>query len=178
MGNPVSIKGKRIALMIEDDYQVLEAWYPYLRLTEAGAVVTVVGNGEKKTFTSKEHYPMEADASPGQVSAEDFDGVVVPGGFAPDNMRLHKPMIELVRDIAASGKMAAAICHGGWILASANAVRGRRVTGYAPIEDDIVNAGGTWVSDQPAVVDGNIITSRTPPDLPEFCKAIVDYFNE
>lgn len=163
--------------MIEDDYQILEGWYPYLRLAEAGAIVTVVGNGEKKTFSSKEHYPMEADSSPGQVTADDFDGVVVPGGFAPDNMRLHRPMIDLVRDIAAQGKMTAAICHGGWILASADAVRGRRVTGYAPIEDDLVNAGATWVSDEAAVVDGNIITSRTPPDLPDFLKAILAFFD-
>lgn len=174
----MSIAGKRIALMIEDEYQILEAWYPYLRLTEAGAVVTVVGNGEKKTFTSKEHYPMDADASPGEVTADFFDAVVVPGGFAPDNMRLHKPMVQLVREIAEQGKLAAAICHGGWILASADAVRGKKVTGYAPIEDDLVNAGGIWVSDQPAVVDGNVITARTPPDLPDFCKAIVDYFND
>ncbi|GAA1125721.1 type 1 glutamine amidotransferase domain-containing protein [Nocardioides aquiterrae] len=173
----MSIQGKRIALMIEDDYQILEGWYPYLRLTEAGAVVTVVGNGEKKSFSSKEHYPMEADTSPGEVTADDFDGVVVPGGFAPDNMRLHRPMIDLVRDIAAQGKMTASICHGGWILASADAVRGRRVTGYAPIEDDLVNAGATWVSDEPAVVDGHIITARTPPDLPDFLKAIVAYFD-
>lgn len=172
----MTIKGKRIALMIEDEYQILEAWYPYLRLTEAGAKVTVVGSGVKKTFTSKEHYPMEADASPAQVTANDFDGVVIPGGFAPDNMRLHRPMIDLVRDIASQGKMAAAICHGGWILASAGVVKGRTVTGYAPIEDDLVNAGGRWVSDKPAVVDGNIITARTPPDLPDFLKAIIGFF--
>lgn len=172
----MSLNGMRVALLIEDEYQILEGWYPLLRLQAAGAEVKVIGSGRKNSFESKEHYPMEADASPGEVSADDFDGVVVPGGFAPDNMRLHRPMIDLVRDISAQGKMTAAICHGGWILASANAVAGRRVTGYAPIEDDLVNAGATWVSDEPAVVDGHVITARTPPDLPDFLKAIVAYF--
>ena len=174
----MSITGKRIALMIEDEYQILEGWYPYLRLTEAGAIVTVVGSGTKSVFSSKEDYPMEADVAASDVSADDFDGVVVPGGFAPDNMRLHKPMINLVKGIFDQGKMTAAICHGGWILASVGAAKGRRLTGYAPIEDDVVNAGGTWVTDSPAVVDGHVITSRTPPDLPFFTKAIIEYFEK
>lgn len=174
----MSIQGKRIALMIEDEYQILEGWYPYLRLIEAGAKVTVVGSGIKTTYVSKEDYPMEANVSAGEVSADDFDGVVIPGGFAPDNMRLHKPMINLVRDIFEQGKMTAAICHGGWILASVGATKGRRITGYDPIEDDVVNAGGTWIKDEAAVVDGNVITSRTPPDLPYFTKAIIAYFEK
>lgn len=173
----MSIAGKRIALMIEDEYQILEGWYPYLRLSEAGAEVVVIGSGTKSEYLSKEHYPMAADASPADVSAEEFDGVVVPGGFAPDNMRLHRPMIDLVRSIGESGKMTAAICHGGWILASAGLVKGRNMTGYLPIRDDVMNAGATWV-DEPAVVDGNIITARTPVDLPDFLKAILDYFGE
>jgi protease I len=172
----MSINGKRIALMIEDEYQILEGWYPYLRLTEAGAIVTVVGSGTKAVYDSKEAYPMVADVAASDVSAKDFDGVVVPGGFAPDNMRLHKSVINLVKDIFEEGKMTAAICHGGWILASAGATKGRRITGYAPIEDDVVNAGGIWVTDEAAVVDGNVITSRTPPDLPYFTKAIIEFF--
>jgi protease I len=174
----MSIKGKRIALMIEDEYQILEGWYPYLRLTEAGAKVTVVGSGTKSAYNSKEEYPMAADVSAADVSANDFDGVVVPGGFAPDNMRLHKPMINLVKGIFEQGKMTAAICHGGWILASVGATKGRRITGYAPIEDDVVNSGGTWVTTEPAVVDGNVITSRTPPDLPYFTTAIIEFFEK
>jgi len=171
----MSIAGKRIALMIEDEYQILEGWYTYLRLVEAGADVVVVGNGTKSEFSSKEGYPMTADAGPEDVDVETLDGVVVPGGFAPDNMRLHPPMIRLVREVGEAGKLAAAICHGGWILASAGLVRGRQMTGYKPIHDDVVNAGATWV-DQPAVIDGNIITARTPEDLPDFLRAIVGYF--
>lgn len=170
----MSLNGVRVALLIEDEYQILEGWYPLLRLQAAGAEVKVVGSGRKTTFDSKEHYPMEADLSADIAAAEDFDAVIVPGGFAPDNMRLHPAMVDLVRDVFESGKLAAAICHGGWMLCSANAVRGRRATGYLPIRDDVVNAGGTWV-DAAVVEDGNLITSRTPPDLPVFVEAIIAY---
>jgi protease I len=170
----MSLEGTRVALLIEDDYQELEAWYPKLRLEEAGADVTVVGSGRKESFASKLGYPMEADAAADRVNAEDFDAVIVPGGFAPDHMRLCRPMIDLVRDIFDAGKLTAAICHGGWMLCSAGAVRGRRATGYAPIRDDVENAGGEWI-DEAVVIDGNLITSRTPPDIPVFLAAIVSY---
>ncbi|KHQ50135.1 MULTISPECIES: type 1 glutamine amidotransferase domain-containing protein [Mameliella] len=170
----MSLIGKNVALLIEDDYQEMEAWYPYMRLIEEGAKVTVVGPGHKSTFQSKLGYEMEADVSIDQVKAADFDAVVVPGGFAPDHMRLCRPMIDLVRDVHARGKLAAAICHGGWILSSAGIVKGRKVTGYLPIKDDVEAAGGTWV-DEEVVQDGNVITSRTPPDLPAFARAIVQY---
>lgn len=170
----MSLNGVRVALLIEDEYQILEGWYPLLRLQAAGAEVKVVGSGRKATFDSKEHYPMDADLAAGEARAEDFDAVIVPGGFAPDNMRLHPPMVDLVREVFQAGKLAAAICHGGWMLCSADAVRGRRATGYLPIRDDVVNAGGTWV-DEAVVEDGNLITSRTPPDLPVFVEAIIAY---
>ena len=170
----MSLEGTRVALLIEDDYQEMEAWYPFYRLTEAGAAVTVVGSGTKTEYKSKLGYPMEADVAAADVSADDFDAVVVPGGFAPDHMRLCKPMVELVRDLHQSGKLVSSICHGGWMLASADVVRGRRVTGYLPIKDDVENAGGEWV-DASVVIDGNLITSRTPPDLPDFAGAIVEY---
>jgi protease I len=172
----MSLEGTRVALLIEDDYQELEAWYPKLRLEEAGAVVRVIGSGTKTTYHSKLGYPMDADASPADVSAEDFDAVIVPGGFAPDHMRLHRPMIDLVRDVFEAGKLTASICHGGWILVSAGALKGRRATGYDPIRDDVENAGGHWV-DESVVVDGNVITSRTPPDLPDFLREIVGYLS-
>jgi protease I len=171
----MSLSGKRVALLIEDEYQILEGWYPHLRLQEAGAEVRVIGSGTKSSYDSKEHYPMKADASAADVSADDFDAVVIPGGFAPDNMRLHPEMIDLVRKAYESGKLVAAVCHGGWILASAGAAKGRRITGYLPIRDDVVNAGATWVDDQPVVEDGNVITSRSPDDLPHFGRAIVEY---
>jgi protease I len=171
----MSLKDKCVALLIEDDYQEMEAWYPFYRLTEAGATVTVIGPGHKKVFTSKLGYEMEATLDIADARIADFDAVVVPGGFAPDHMRLCPPMIDFVRDMDQAGKLVSAICHGGWILASAGVCKGRKITGYAPIKDDVVNAGGTWVSDQEAVVDGNVITARTPPDLPAFAAALVAY---
>lgn len=170
----MSLNGVRVALLIEDEYQILEGWYPLLRLQEAGADVKVIGSGTKDSYDSKEHYPMPVDASAAEVSAEDFDAVIVPGGFAPDNMRLHPEMVDLVRDINQAGKLTAAICHGGWMLVSAGAVKGRKATGYLPIKDDVVNAGGQWL-DQPVVEDGNVITARTPVDLPPFAAALVSY---
>jgi protease I len=170
----MSLNGMRVALLIEDEYQILEGWYPLLRLQAAGAEVKVIGSGRKNSFESKEHYPMEADLSAEDARPEDFDAVVVPGGFAPDNMRLHQSMIDLVRDIYESGKLTASICHGGWMLVSAGALKGRNATGYAPIRHDVENAGGTWV-DEAVVEDGNVITSRTPPDLPVFVEALIDY---
>ncbi len=171
----MSLHGVRIALLIEDEYQILEGWYPHIRLAGAGAEVTVVGSGTKKSYDSKEHYPMEADRDAKDVSADDFDAVVVPGGFAPDNMRLHPEMPGLVRDMYNQGKLVTAICHGGWILISAGAARGKRITGYIPIKDDVENAGGTWVDGEPVVVDGNVITARNPGDLAPFCDAIIEY---
>jgi protease I len=173
----MNLNGKRVALLIEDDYQELEAWYPALRLEEEGAEVVTVGSGTKSSYESKLGYPMGADKSAYDVSAEEFDAVVVPGGFAPDHMRLHPPMVDLVRDAHDAGKLVAAICHAGWILCSAGILEGRRVTGYAPIRDDVVNAGGVWVDDEEVVIDGNIITSRTPPDLPAFAREIVAYLS-
>lgn len=170
----MKLKGKRVALLIEDDYQEMEAWYPAYRLQEEGATVVVVGSGTKSTYHSKLGYPMDTDKSADEVRADDFDAVIVPGGFAPDHMRLCRPMVDLVRDAYESGKLTAAICHGGWMLASAGVVRGRQVTGYLPIRDDVVNAGGEWV-DAEVVCDGNVITSRTPEDLPAFARQIVEY---
>lgn len=170
----MSLNGFRIALLIEDEYQILEGWYPLLRLQEAGADVKVIGSGTKSTYLSKEHYPMDADAAASEVNASDFDAVVVPGGFAPDNMRLHPEMIQFVREMNEAEKLVTAICHGGWVLVSAGALKGKRATGYLPIKDDVENAGGTWV-DAPVVEDGNIITSRTPVDLPDFTRAIIAY---
>jgi protease I len=170
----MSLSGKRVALLIEDEYQILEGWYPLLRLQEAGADVKVIGSGTKTSYNSKEHYPMEADAAAADVSADDFDAIVVPGGFAPDNMRLHPEMIDLVRDMNEAGKLVSAICHGGWMLVSAGALKGRKATGYLPIKHDVENAGGTWV-DEAVVIDGNVITSRTPVDLPDFTRGIIGY---
>jgi protease I len=168
----MSLQGKRIAILAENLYQEMELWVPYYRLKEEGAEVKVVGAGGAKSYTSKHGYPVNVDVQADAVSAVEFDAVVVPGGYAPDMMRRHEPMVRLVREAVRHGKVVAAICHAGWMLASAGAVKGRSVTSFFSIKDDIVNAGGRWV-DEEVVVDGNLITSRRPDDLPAFCREIV-----
>jgi protease I len=165
----MSCKGKRVAILAENLYQEMELWVPYYRLKEEGADVKVVGAGGAKSYASKHGYPVSVDVQADAVSAVEFDAVVVPGGYAPDMMRRHDAMVRLVREAAQHGKLVAAICHAGWMLASAGVVKGRTVTSFFSIKDDMVNAGGRWV-DQEVVVDGNLITSRRPDDLPAFCR--------
>jgi protease I len=173
----MELKGKRVAILAENMYQELELWYPLLRLREAGAETFVVGTGSAATYTSKHGYPVQVDVVADQVSAGDVDAVVVPGGYAPDLMRRYPAMVKLVRDAFAQGKIVAAICHAGWMLASAGVLRGKQATCFFAIKDDLVNAGATYV-DAEVVRDGNLITSRTPMDLPAFCRAIVEALSE
>jgi protease I len=166
------LQGKRIAILVEDLYQDQEVWYPLLRFREEGAAVVVVGSGAAKVHTSKYGYPVEVDKFAPQVRAEQFDGVIIPGGYAPDIMRRHPAMVALVRDAVQQGKIVAAICHGGWMLASAQVLKGKTVTCFFAIKDDLVHAGADYV-DLEVAVDGNLITSRKPEDLPAFCRTII-----
>ena len=168
----MKLGGKRIAILSENMYQEMELWVPYYRLKEEGAEVKVIGAGGAKSYASKHGYPVNVDAQADQVSAVEFDAVIVPGGYAPDMMRRHAPMVKLVREAAQQGKVVAAICHAGWMLVSAGILKGRRATSFFSIKDDLVAAGANWV-DEEVVVDGNLITSRRPDDLPAFCRAIV-----
>lgn len=171
------LAGKRIAILAENNYQELELWYPLLRLREEGAEVRVIGTGSAETYTSKHGYPVTVDASADQVSADDFDAVVIPGGYAPDLMRRYDSVNQLVRDAFDQGKVVAAICHAGWVLVSAGVLKGRKATSFFAIKDDMVNAGAEWV-DEEVVRDGNLITSRMPSDLPAFCRTIIAALTE
>jgi protease I len=164
---------QRFLMLVGDDYEDLELWYPKLRLTEAGAHVVVAGPASDKVYRGKHGYPCRSDAAIELMEADDFQGVVIPGGFMPDKLRREEKVKQLVRAFAKSGKLVAAICHGGWIPISAGVYRGVRVTGSLGIKDDLVNAGAIW-QDAPVVVDQNFVSSRKPDDLPEFCRAIVD----
>jgi len=168
----MDLTGKRVAILAEDYYQELELWYPLLRLREAGAEVKVVGTGSASTYHSKLGYPVEVDVVAGEVSPQDFDAVIVPGGYGPDRLRRYPAILSLVRGIWQQGKVVAAICHGPWVLISAGILEGRRMTSFYSIKDDIINAGATWV-DEPVVVDGKLVTSRQPDDLPAFMRAII-----
>lgn len=164
---------KKVAVLVEDHYQVLEVWYPYLRLREEAIKTVLVGTG-KKQYASKEGYPAEAELSIKDVNSDEFDGVVIPGGYAPDILRRHKEINDFVRAMDKEKKLVAAICHAGWVLVSAGILRGRKATCFSAIKDDVVNAGADYV-DKEVVVDGNLITSRNPFDLPAFCREIIRY---
>src|SRR5215203_5350629 len=135
-------------------------------------VAVLVGPKAGETYPSKLGYPAKADAAAADVSASQFHAVVIPGGFAPDYIRRSEPMLKLVRDLFAAGKPVAAICHGPWVLCSTPALKGRKATGFHSIKDDMTNAGAAFV-DQEVCVDGNVITSRTPSDLPAFVVAVM-----
>ncbi|MBP7146279.1 MAG: type 1 glutamine amidotransferase [Acidobacteria bacterium] len=166
------MSGKTILTFVGDAYEDLELWYPKLRLVEAGLSVVVAGQQAGRTYAGKHGYPCVAEAAVADLSAERFDGVVVPGGFMPDKLRRDPAVLGLVRGLAGARKLVAAICHGGWIPISAGVYRGVRVTGSPGIKDDLVNAGAVW-EDAPVVVDRNFVSSRGPDDLPEFMKAIL-----
>ena len=168
----MSLKEKRIAVLAEDYYQELELWYPVLRLREAGAEVIVVGTGSADTYTSKHGYPVTVDAAVEEVQASDFDALVVPGGYAPDRLRRYPAVNALAREMFLEGKVVASICHGAWVLISADILRGRTATCFSGIKDDVINAGANYV-DREVVQDGNLITSREPDDLPAFCRTII-----
>jgi protease I len=172
MAADTPLTGKRVLMFVEDIYEDLELWYPKLRLMEAGAHLTVAGPEMNRNYSGKHGYPCLSDAAIRDMEAADFHGVVIPGGFMPDKLRRDPKVLSLVRDFAESGKLVAAICHGGWIPISAGVYRGVRVTGSAGIKDDLVNAGAQW-ADAPVVVDRHFVSSRKPDDLPDFCRAII-----
>ena len=167
------LAGKTIALMLDEQYQELEVWYPYYRLGEEGAKVVRVAPEAGRSYPSKLGYPCPADAAARDVRGGDFHAVIVPGGWAPDFMRRDESMIRFIRQCAEAAIVLAAICHGGWMLCCTDALRGRRATSFAAIRHDMINAGAEWV-DAECVVDANVITARKPDDLPAFCLAIID----
>lgn len=164
---------KKIAVLVEDQYQVLEVWYPYLRLREEGFITVLVGTG-KGHYKSKEGYPADEELAIANTGQNDFDALIIPGGYAPDFLRRYDEVNKFVKTMHNSGKLVAAICHAGWVLVSADILRGRRATCFSAIKDDLVNAGAHYI-DQEVVVDGNLITSRNPYDLPAFCAEIIKF---
>ncbi len=166
------LEGKSILIFVGDIYEDLELWYPKLRMEEAGADVTVAGPEEGVTYQGKNGYPCVSDAAINFMQSEDFDGLIVPGGFMPDKLRRNPKVLSLVKGFADSGKLVAAVCHGGWIPISAKVYGGVRVTGSPGIKDDLVNAGAIW-EDAPVVIDRHFVSSRKPDDLPDFCRGIL-----
>lgn len=166
------LQGKRAIVLVENQYQELEVWYPYYRLKEEGVEVFLVGSGSATVYSSKVGYPAEADVSADEVNIAKFDAVIIPGGYAPDFMRRYPAMVKLVKDAYDQGKIVAAICHAGWMLVSAGILEGKKVTCFFAIKDDVINAGAEYV-DEEVVRDGRLITSRKPDDLPAFCRELI-----
>ncbi|MFH1189842.1 MAG: type 1 glutamine amidotransferase domain-containing protein [Candidatus Omnitrophota bacterium] len=167
----------KIAVLVEDQYQVLEVWYPYLRLREEGVETVFIGTGRKKEYASKEGYPAPEEVSINKVKAGEFDGVIIPGGYAPDILRRSAEITDFVREMNKSGKLVAAICHAGWVLVSSGILKGRKATCFSAIKDDVINAGAEF-TDKEVVVDGNLITSRNPYDLPAFMREVVGFLKK
>jgi protease I len=166
------LKGKRIAIFVDQLYQEMEVWYPYYRLIEEGAEVHFVGAEAGKTYPSKTGYPAVSAKSYAELNAADYDGVVAPGGFAPDFIRRNPQANEFIAEINRRGKLVAAICHGLWCCCSADVLRGKHCTSFFAIRVDVQNAGGLW-EDSEVVVDGNLVSSRKPDDLPAFLRASI-----
>ena len=164
---------KTLLTFVDDIYEDLELWYPLLRLQEAGYSMRLAAP-ELRTYTGKHGYPATSDLLLQEARSADFCGLLIPGGFMPDKLRRDAKVLALTREFFCSGKLVAFICHGGWIPISAKILTGKRVTGSLGIKDDLENAGGVWVN-EPVVVDGNLISSRTPRDLAPFAKAMVDF---
>ena len=160
-------------MFVDDLYEDLELWYPKLRMIEEGADVVVAGAERGKIYLGKHGYPCKSDAALNDVSADDFDALIIPGGFSPDRLRRLPKVLELTKAIHEAKKPVAHICHAGWIPISAGIVKGFRCTSTPGIKDDLINAGADWV-DEPLVVDRNMVSSRRPDDLPDFCRGIIE----
>lgn len=169
----MELKGKHLVILVADNFEDLELYYPLLRLKEAGAEVTVVGNGDKEVYKGKTGYPVKAQAQAGDIQVQDIDGLLIPGGWAPDILRRQGDMLELVQKTHQQGKVIGAICHAAWVLISAGILRGYTMTAVSAIKDDVMNAGAEFV-DEEVVIDRNLITSRTPKDLPAFMRTIIE----
>jgi len=166
------VESSKVGVLVEEFYQELEVWYPLLRLREAGAEAFTIGIEADRIYKSKLGYPVKSDRGINDVAPTDLDALVIPGGWAPDYMRRHPSYVNLIREMNALERTIAAICHAGWMLCTAGIVKGRRATCFFSIKDDLINAGARYV-DEPVVVDGILITSRVPDDLPHFCRAIL-----
>ncbi len=165
---------KKVAILVDDLYEEMELWYPKIRLREAGYESLAVGPAKGHIYTGKHGYPCRSDLAYEQALEMELEGVVIPGGFSPDRIRMAQGALTIVSALHRKKKLVAFICHGGWVAISAKVLKGKKATGTIAIKDDLENAGALW-QDAPVVVDGNLVSSRTPADLPDFAKAMLEY---
>lgn len=168
----MKLQGKKVIQLVSDDFEDLELWYPVLRLREEGAEVVIAGEEKGKTYKGKYGVPVVSDLSFDEVNVDEFHALLVPGGWAPDKLRRYPQVLQMVREMHEKEKIIGQICHAGWVLISAKILDGRKVTSTPGIKDDMENAGAVWVN-EPVVVDGNIVSSRRPPDLPDYLREFI-----
>jgi protease I len=171
----MELRSKKIVVLVAEEHDTREFWYPFYRLKEAGAEVLIAGKESGKEYPSKNKLMAKADIAWADIDPQEIDGIVIPGGFGPDYMRRSPECVALVREADKAGKLIAFICHAGWLPISADILRGRRATSFPSIRDDMVNAGCEW-QDSEVVLDGNLVSSRNPNDLPGFMRAVTGYF--
>ncbi|MFD1065141.1 type 1 glutamine amidotransferase domain-containing protein [Oceanobacillus locisalsi] len=167
------LQNQKVIALVDHDFEDLELWYPVHRLREEGAQVDLVGQAAKEKYIGKYGVPAESDYAFSEVNPEDYDAILVPGGWAPDKLRRFPEVIRFVQHMNAQQKPIGQICHAGWVLISANILEGKTVTSTPGIKDDMTNAGATWV-DEPAISDGHLVSSRRPPDLPDYLRELIN----
>lgn len=170
-------KGQRIISLIYGEFEDLELWYPILRLREEGHIVHIVGEKKNEKYIGKYGVPAESDFSFDEINSKDYDAILVPGGWAPDKLRRFPEVLKIVREMNDDNKVIGQICHAGWVLISANILRGKVVTSTPGIKHDMENAGARWI-DKSVIVDGNLVSSRQPKDLPDYMKAFIETLNK
>lgn len=168
--------GKKILAIVHNDFEDLELWYPILRLRGEGFTVHIVGDIGNHVYVGKYGVPVKSDYAFDEVSSEDYDGLLIPGGWAPDKLRRYTDVLAIVREMMIDQKPVGQICHAGWVLVSANVLKGRKVTSTPGIKDDLVNAGAEWI-DTPVLTDGNLVSAQKPADLPFYMNAYLAQFN-
>lgn len=166
-------KNCRVICLVHSEFEDLELWYPVLRLREEGVAVDLAGEKANTTYIGKYGVPAVSDYGFSDIDCNEYDGLLIPGGWAPDKLRRYPEVLDMVRKMNDKGKPVGQICHAGWVLVSADIIRGKKVTSTVAIRDDMTNAGGIWL-DEPVVVDGNIVSSRKPQDLPYYMKAYLE----
>ncbi len=173
----MKLQGKKVIQLVSDDFEDLELWYPVLRLREEGATVHIVGEEANKKYIGKYGVPIESDIAFSEVTVDDYDAILVPGGWSPDKLRRYEEVLQMVRVMNEKQKPIGQICHAGWVLISADVLKGRKVTSTPGIKDDMTNAGAKWVN-EPVVVDGHLVSSRRPPDLPDYMREFIDVMSK
>ncbi|KPL60003.1 type 1 glutamine amidotransferase domain-containing protein [Rossellomorea vietnamensis] len=169
----MKLVGKKIIQLVSADFEDLELWYPVLRLREEGATVHIVGEKANEEYIGKYGVPIASEYAFKDITPEDYDAILVPGGWSPDKLRRYEEVIDMVKSMDDRKKPIGQICHAGWVLISAKILQGVKVTSTPGIKDDMENAGAIWLN-EPVVTDGHIVSSRRPPDLPDYMREFID----